>query len=95
MQLKLLVDIGEGPYQVQTNLYVIVQWERKYKRRSSTIGEQGISIEDIAFMAYESSKVAGITVPVVLDDFIKRLITLEVVENDPINPTQAEPTAIP
>jgi len=33
--------------------------------------------------------------PVVLDDFIKRLVTLEVVDNDPANPTQAEPTAIP
>ena len=95
MKLTLLVDTGEGPYQVQTSLYVIVQWERKYKRKSSTIGEQGISIEDLAFMAYESSKVAGITVPVVLDDFIRRLVTLEVVDNDPANPTQAEPTAIP
>jgi hypothetical protein len=46
-------------------------------------------------MAYESSKQAGITVPAVLDDFIRRLVTLEVVDNDPANPTQAEPTAIP
>ena len=51
MKLTLLVDAGEGPYQVQTSLYVIVQWERKYKRKSSTIGEQGISIEDLAFMS--------------------------------------------
>ena len=95
MKLTLQVDTGEGPYEVTTNLFVIVQWERKYKRKSSTIGDQGISIEDLAFLAYESSKVAGITVPVVLDDFIKRLVTLEVVDNDPANPTQAEPTATP
>ena len=96
MKLTLKVDSGEGAYEVTTSLYVIVQWERKYKRKSSTIGEQGISIEDLAFMAYESSKLAGITgLPVVLDDWIKRLVTLEVVDNDPANPTQAEPTAIP
>jgi hypothetical protein len=95
MKLTLNVDTGDGPYLVSTSLYVIVQWERKYKRKSSTISEQGISIEDLAFMAYESSKIAGITVPAVLDDFIRRLVVLEVVDNDPANPTQAEPTAIP
>jgi hypothetical protein len=32
MKLTLKVDSGEGPYEVTTSLYVIVQWERKYKR---------------------------------------------------------------
>jgi hypothetical protein len=95
MKLTLKVDIGEGPFEVQTNLYVIVAWERKFKSKASNLANGGVGIEDLAFMAYESSKVAGITVPVVLDDFIKRLVTLEVVDNDPANPTQAEPTAIP
>jgi hypothetical protein len=73
-----------------------VQWERKYKRKSSSIADQGISIEDLAFLAFESAKLAGVSgLPVALDDFIKRLVTLEVVDNDPANPTQAEPTAIP
>jgi hypothetical protein len=94
MKLTLKVDIGEGPFEVQTNLYVIVAWERKFKSKASNLAN-GVGMEDLAFMAYESSKVAGITVPVVLDDFIKRLVTLEVVDNDPANPTQAEPTAIP
>ena len=95
MKLTLNVDIGEGPFEVQTNLYVIVAWERKFKSKASNLANGGVGIEDLAFMAYESSKVAGITVPVVLDDFIKRLVTLEVVDNDSANPTQAEPTAIP
>jgi hypothetical protein len=94
MKLTLLVD-RRRPVPSHDQSVRHCAWERKYKRKSSTIGEQGISIEDLAFMAYESSKVAGITVPVVLDDFIKRLVTLEVVDNDPANPTQAEPTAIP
>ena len=29
MKLTLKVDTGEGPYEVTTSLYVIVQWERK------------------------------------------------------------------
>lgn len=95
MQLTLSVDAGDGLYEVKTSLYVIVQWERKYKRKSSTIGEQGISIEDLAFMAYESSKTAGITVPVVFDDFIKRLVTLEVVDSANPSPTPLELTDIP
>ena len=94
MKLTLAVDMGEGPVQVATNLYVIVQYERKYKRKASEMASS-IGYEDLLFLAYESCKVHGITVPVVLDDFIKRLVTLEVVDNDPANPTQAEPTAIP
>ena len=94
MQLTLKVTTNETTYEVTTNLYVIIAWERKFKQKASNLAT-GVGMEDLAFMAYESSKVAGITVPVVLDDFIKRLVTLEVVDNDPANPTQAEPTAIP
>lgn len=95
MKLTFSVDAGNGLYQVETSLYVIVQWERKYKRRSSNISTEGLSVEDVAFMAYESSKVAGHTVPVVLDDFIKRLVTLEVVDSANPPPTPPEPTDIP
>jgi hypothetical protein len=44
-------------------------------------------MEDLAFMAYEASKQAGVTIPAMFDDFIKRLVTLEVVETEPTNPT--------
>ena len=95
MKLTLNVDIGEGPFEVQTNLYVIVAWERKFKTKASNLAS-GVGMEDLAFMAFESCKISGISgLPVALDDFIKRLVTLEVVDNDPANPTQAEPTAIP
>ena len=87
MKLTLKVDQGHGEYQVETNLYVIVTWERKYKRKASDIQTAGIGMEDLAFMAYEASKQAGVTVPAMLDDFIKRLVTLEVVEGEPATPT--------
>jgi hypothetical protein len=40
-------------------------------------------------LAYESCKVHGVTVPVVFDDFIKRAVSIEVVEQEADeNPTQ-------
>lgn len=88
MKLTLKVDQGQGEYQVTTNLYVIVTWERKFKRKASDIQSSGIGMEDLAFMAYEASKQAGITIPAMFDDFIKRLVTLEVVEAESANPTE-------
>lgn len=88
MKLKLKVDQGNGEYQVETNLYVIVTWERKYKRKASDIQTAGIGMEDLAFMAYEASKQAGVTIPAMFDDFLKRLVTLEVVDGEPVTPTQ-------
>ena len=92
MKLTLAVDLGEGPVQVATNLYVIVQYERKYKRKASEMASS-IGYEDLLFLAYESCKVHGITVPVVFDDFIKRAVSIEVVsQEDDANPTQGPHT---
>lgn len=88
MNLTLRVDQGEGPYTVSTNLWVVTQWERRFKRKASDIAA-GIGIEDLAFMAHAASQIAGITVPVELDSFIKKLVTLEVVEEEAPRPTQA------
>jgi hypothetical protein len=88
MKLTLAVDLGDGPVQVATNLYVIVQYERKYKRKASEMASS-IGYEDLLFLAYESCKVHGVTVPVVFDDFIKRAVSIEVVEQEADeNPTQ-------
>jgi hypothetical protein len=89
MQITLKLDTGDGPYEVTTNLWCAVQWERKYKRKMSDLA-QGIGAEDLAYLAWEASKVHSITVPVVFDDFIKKLVAMpEVVEQEDSNPTQA------
>ena len=86
MKLTMNVDAGSGQYQVSTSLKCIVNWERKYKRKASDLA-QGVSMEDLAFLAYEASKLAGIVVPIVFDDFIDAIVTLDVVEDAPnINP---------
>ena len=95
MKLTLRVDQGEGPYEVTTNLWVITQWERKFKRKASDLAG-GIGVEDLAYLAQQSSIAANITTPVELDTFIKRLELLEVVTDDePPFPTDAAPTAAP
>lgn len=88
MQLTLKLDIGDGPFEVTTNLWCAVQWERKYKRKMSDLA-QGIGAEDLAYLAFEASKLHGVTVPVVFDDFIKKLAAMpEVVEQEDPNPTE-------
>jgi len=44
-------------------------------------------MEDLAFMAHTALQQIGVVVPVVLDDFIKKIVVLEVVGNEEENPT--------
>lgn len=87
MQLNLHVTTNDGDeYTVTTNLFVVVAWERKYKRKASELSA-GIGVEDLAFMAFESCKQASISVPAVFDDYIKKLAAIEVVGQEPENPS--------
>jgi hypothetical protein len=91
MQLTIRVDQGNGPTDVKTNLFTIVAWERKYKRKASDMGN-GIGIEDLAYLAHQACQQNNVTVPIVLDDFIKSLVLLEVVNDEPDRPTLPVPT---
>lgn len=86
MKLTLRVDQGDGPIEITTNLFTIVAWERRFKTKASKISE-GIGMEDLAFMAHTALQQNGQVVPVVLDDFIKKIVLLEVVDTEPENPT--------
>ena len=88
MKLTLSVRLTDGEtYRVITNLFVIISWERKFKRRASDLSN-GIGMEDLAFMAYEASKQQGHPVPVSFDEFVKKLEDLEVVETASAVPTK-------
>jgi hypothetical protein len=91
MQLTLKVTTDQTTYEVKTNLYVIIAWERKFKQKASNLAT-GVGLEDLAFMAFESCKVHGISVPAIFDDYVKRLVAIEVVTDDPANPTSEAPT---
>jgi hypothetical protein len=91
MKLTLRVDQGDGPIEVTTNLFTIVAWERRFKTKASNIAN-GIGMEDLAFMAHTALQQIGQVVPVVLDDFIKKIVVLEVVGNETENPTDGDTT---
>jgi len=86
LKLTLRVDQGDGPIEVTTNLFTIVAWERRFKTKASNIAN-GIGLEDLAFLAHTALQQIGVVVPIVLDDFIKKVTVLEVVENETENPT--------
>ena len=86
MKLTLKVETTDTAYEVATNLFVIVMWERKYKRKASDMAS-GIGVEDLAFMAYEASKLNKIVVPAEFDTFVKGLTNIEVVDTEAVNPT--------
>ena len=93
MQLTLKVTTDQTTYEVKTNLYFIIAWERKFKQKASNLAT-GVGLEDLAFMAFESCKVHGISVPAVFDDYVKRLVAIEVVTDEPTNPTIEAPIPV-
>ena len=94
MNLTLRYDIGENPVEVSTNLYTLVSWERRYKRKASDLA-QGIGIEDLAYLAWEASKQHGVVVPAEFDTFIKKLKgSIEIVSNEVDVPFDPAPTDI-
>ena len=91
MQLTLKVELTDNTHTVTTNLYVVVAWERKFKRKASDMAN-GIGIEDLAYLAFEASKLNKIVVPAEFDNFIKQLVNIEVVEQEQPSFTEAAPT---
>ena len=89
MKITLKVTPNEGePYEVTTNLFVVVAWERRTKRQASSLAN-GIGAEDLAFFAYESAKQSGRPMPAIFDDYIKSLQSVDVVSSEAPNPTEA------
>jgi hypothetical protein len=95
MKITLAVEQTDGlTYQVTTNLFSIVALERKFKIRASELSS-GVAMEHLAFLAFEGAKQNGITVPAIFDDYIKRLVSVDVVGEDAANPTDEAVTSEP
>jgi hypothetical protein len=91
MQLTLQITNHEGTHQVNTNLFTIVLWERRFKRKAADMAN-GIGVEDLLYLAWEASKQAKIVVPSEFDIYCKQITNVEVVDQEAQNPTQAVPT---
>ena len=95
MKITLNVEQHDGQtYQVTTNLFSIVALERKFKIRASDLAS-GVAMEHLAFLAFEGAKQNGIVTPAVFDDYIKKLVSVEVVSEDTANPTDEALTSEP
>jgi hypothetical protein len=95
MKITLAVEQIDGlTYEVTTNLFSIVALERKFKIRASDLAS-GVAMEHLAFLAFEGAKQNSITVPAVFDDYIKKLVSVEVVNEDAANPTEEAVTSEP
>lgn len=86
MKITLTYDLGDGPVTVSTTLEVIVAWERKFQRKASEMAK-GLGMEDLLFLAWKSSLVHAVTVPVEFDAFIKKCQNLEVGDDETVRPT--------
>ena len=95
MKITLQVEQQDGQtYQVTTNLFSIVALERKFKIRASDLAS-GVAMEHLAFLAFEGAKQNGIVTPAVFDDYIKKLVSVDVVSEDTANPTEEALTSEP
>lgn len=93
MKLNLRVTMQDGNiFEVSPTLFTVVAWERKYKRKASDMAN-GVGLEDLSFLAHSAAIHAGLTVPLMLDDFIKKADSIEVVGQEPENPTPQALTA--
>lgn len=92
MKLTIKVTQTDGQtFEVKTNLFVIVAWERKFKRKSADLGAGNIGHEDLLFMAYEAAKLNNIPIPLAFDDFIRKVDDIDVL-SESANPTDADST---
>ena len=95
MKITLNVEQADGlKYQVTTNLFSIVALERRFKIRASELAS-GVAMEHLAFLAYEGAKQNSITVPINFDDYIRQLVSVDVVGEDAANPTDEALTSEP
>jgi hypothetical protein len=95
MKITLNVEQADGlKYQVTTNLFSIVALERRFKIRASELAS-GVAMEHLAFLAYEGAKQNSITVPINFDDYIRTLVSVDVVGEDAVNPTDEAVTSEP
>jgi hypothetical protein len=91
MQLTIRVETHDNTYTVETNLYVVVLWERKFKRSAADMARQ-FGMEDLAFLAFEASKANKIVVPAEFDNFLKTIVNIDTVNDEQPSFTEAAPT---
>ncbi len=93
MQLNIRVDQhdGNGPREVRTTMWAMVQWERRYNVKIAQLSEK-LGVEDIAYIAYETLRSLKYPTPSTFDDFLKKNPEIEILGAGDDPPTLGAPT---
>lgn len=92
MDLQLRVTTTEDTYDVRVTFGNVCEWEEATNKVASELAK-GIGYRDLARLAFFASRTAGRTVPAVYKDFEKRIVNVDVIEEQNANPTTQEPGA--
>jgi len=90
MKLKLSIDLndGNGIREMNTNLFVIAEWERTENRKVSD--GKGIGVSDMACWAFMLCKIAGDAVPATWQEWLKQHPDVEIEIKDQTNPNPTQ-----
>lgn len=95
MKIQLTVHPIDGEaYTVTTDLWAVVQWERKTRRKLADLAN-GAGGEDLAILAYYAARRAGIVVPASVDEYVQGIEAIDPAGSAAPNPTDAAPTDTP
>lgn len=87
MQLRIHYTTTDGtPVEVSTTPFSVMQWERKYTTKVSRIGEDGLGIEDLLYLAWEATKAAG-TIVTPFDTWAATIADIRTVSDETARPT--------
>jgi hypothetical protein len=90
VKLRLQAVHDGRTIECETSLLVLVEWERKYKRRTGDLA-QGFALEDLAYLAWASIKRTE-KLPQ-FDTWLEKLQSVDVLGGEDANPTDAAATA--
>ena len=81
MEIEIRVTTVDDEYVVTTCLMDWVALERAYKTTVTQV-VSNLSMENLSFLAHSASKAGGHTPPPKLDDFIRSIKEISIVEHD-------------
>lgn len=82
MKLTIGVDYGNGPVEVTVSPFAVIGWEKDNRTKVSRLAADGIGYTDLADLAWRQLNLDG-RFPGSLDEFERKLVTIEPVSNDP------------
>lgn len=90
--LKLRVKLPEETHEITTKPWTLRQWEVTHKTKISKIGETGIGMDDMLWMAWRQLHDAGL-IDGNFDQWGPKVLEIEPIEDGESDPTHPAPSA--